>query len=39
MPKTMNVSLPPDLMKYVAQKLLDGGFHNQSEVIRAGLRL
>ncbi len=35
----MNVSLPPDLMEFVAQKLGEGGFHNQSEVVRAGLRL
>ena len=39
MAKPMNVSLPPDLMEFVAQQPSEGRFHNQSEVVRAGLRL
>jgi antitoxin ParD1/3/4 len=36
---TMNVSLPEDLERFVAQQLEEGGYNNQSEVVRDGLRL
>ena len=36
---TMNVSLPDDLSDFVAAQLKDGGYNNQSEVVREGLRL
>jgi antitoxin ParD1/3/4 len=35
----MNVSLPDDLDDFVAAQLKEGGYNNQSEVIREGLRL
>lgn len=35
----MNVSLPEDLERFVAQQLEEGGYNNQSEVVREGLRL
>ena len=36
---TMNVSLPNELDAFVAEQLEEGGYNNQSEVIREGLRL
>jgi antitoxin ParD1/3/4 len=36
---TMNVSLTDDLGDFVAQQLREGGYNNQSEVVREGLRL
>jgi antitoxin ParD1/3/4 len=36
---TMNVSLPEDLDDFVAEQLKEGGYNNQSEVVREGLRL
>jgi antitoxin ParD1/3/4 len=36
---TMNVSLTDDLSAFVADQLKDGGYNNQSEVVREGLRL
>ena len=36
---TMNVSLPDDLDDFVAAQLKEGGYNNQSEVVREGLRL
>ena len=35
----MNVSLPEDLSDFVAEQLSEGGYNNQSEVVREGLRL
>jgi antitoxin ParD1/3/4 len=35
----MNVSLPEDLNDFVAAQLEQGGYNNQSEVVREGLRL
>ncbi len=35
----MNVSLPEDLERFVAEQLEEGGYNNQSEVVREGLRL
>jgi antitoxin ParD1/3/4 len=35
----MNVNLPPDLNDFVAEQLREGGYSNQSEVIRDALRL
>ena len=35
----MNVSLPHDLNDFVIDQLKHGGYNNQSEVIREGLRL
>lgn len=35
----MNVSLTPELIRFVEEKLESGLYHSQSEVIRAGLRL
>ncbi len=35
----MNVSLPDDLDDFVAAQLKEGGYNNQSEVVREGLRL
>jgi putative addiction module CopG family antidote len=34
---TMNVSLTDDLSEFVAQQLAEGGYNNQSEVVREGL--
>ena len=36
---TMNVSLPDDLNEFVADQLANGGYNNQSEVVRDALRL
>jgi antitoxin ParD1/3/4 len=36
---TMNVNLPDDLAEFVAEQIRDGGYGNQSEVARDGLRL
>ncbi len=36
---TKNVSLTPDLMKFVAGEIAAGEYGNHSEVIRAGLSL
>ena len=35
----MNVSLTPELEKYVSEKVESGLYHSASEVIREGLRL
>ena len=35
----MNVSLTPELAKFVEQKVKSGLYHTASEVIREGLRL
>jgi len=35
----MNISLPEDLSDFVAEQLESGGYNNQSEVVREGLRL
>lgn len=35
----MNVSLTPELTRFVEEKVRSGMFHSQSEVIRLGLRL
>jgi antitoxin ParD1/3/4 len=37
--KAMNVSLTPELEKYVSGKVQGGMYHSASEVIREGLRL
>ncbi len=36
---TMNISLPNDLNDFVIDQLNFGGYNNQSEVVREGLRL
>jgi putative addiction module CopG family antidote len=36
---TMNVNLTDDLAEFVAEEIRDGGYGNQSEVAREGLRL
>jgi antitoxin ParD1/3/4 len=36
---TMNVILTDDLAEFVAEEIRDGGYANQSEVAREGLRL
>jgi antitoxin ParD1/3/4 len=36
---TMNVSLPDELSAFVAEQIEEGGYNNQSEVVREGLRL
>ncbi len=35
----MNISLPSDLNDFVVDQLKHGGYNNQSEVVREGLRL
>ena len=35
----MNVSLTPELERYVASKVAEGLYNSQSEVVRHGLRL
>jgi len=35
----MNVSLSDDLVEFVTQQTREGGYTNQSEVVREGLRL
>lgn len=35
----MNVSLPEDLVEFVKTELADGGYGNQSDVVRDGLRV
>ncbi len=35
----MNVNLPQDLDDFVAEQLREGGYSNQSEIVREGLRL
>ncbi len=35
----MNVSLTPELEKYISNKVASGLYHSASEVIREGLRL
>jgi antitoxin ParD1/3/4 len=37
--RTMNVNLSDDLAEFVAEQTRDGGYTNQSEVVREGLRL
>jgi antitoxin ParD1/3/4 len=37
--RTMNVNLSDDLADFVAEQTRDGGYTNQSEVVRQGLRL
>lgn len=36
---TMNVSLPDDLVAFVKHETAHGGYGNQSDVVREGLRL
>jgi antitoxin ParD1/3/4 len=36
---TMNISLPDDLVEFVKGETTDGGYGNQSDVVRDGLRL
>jgi len=36
---TMNVSLPDDLVDFVKDETVQGGYGNQSDVVREGLRL
>jgi putative addiction module CopG family antidote len=36
---TMNISLPDDLVEFVRSELGEGGYGNQSDVVRDGLRL
>jgi len=36
---TTNVSLTPDLEKFINQKIKGGGYKSASEVVREGLRL
>jgi len=36
---TMNINLPEDLAQFVADQLRSGGYSNQSEIVREGLRL
>lgn len=36
---TMNVSLPDDLVEFVRAETKTGGYGNQSDVVRDGLRL
>jgi antitoxin ParD1/3/4 len=35
----MNVSLPDDLVEFVKAEAAEGGYGNQSDVVRDGLRL
>jgi antitoxin ParD1/3/4 len=35
----MNISLTPELEKFIQDKVASGRYHSASEVIRAGLRL
>lgn len=35
----MNVSLTPELEKYISEKVAGGLYHSASEVVREGLRL
>lgn len=37
--KTMNVSLTPELERFVAEKVASGRYRSASEVVRAALRL
>ncbi len=37
--RTMNVNLSDDLAEFVAEQTREGGYTNQSEVVREGLRL
>jgi antitoxin ParD1/3/4 len=37
--KTMNVSLTPELKRYVAERIASGRYRSASEVVRAALRL
>jgi antitoxin ParD1/3/4 len=37
--KTMNVSLTPELERYVAERVASGRYRSASEVVRAALRL
>ena len=37
--RTMNVNLSDDLAEFVAVQTREGGYTNQSEVVREGLRL
>jgi len=39
MMRTMNVNLSDDLADFVAEQTREGGYTNQSEVVRDGLRL
>ncbi len=36
---TMNVSLPDDLIEFVREETMGGGYGNNSDVVRDGLRL
>ncbi len=37
--KTMNVSLAPELERFVAERVASGRYRSASEVVRAALRL
>lgn len=39
MRKTMNVSLTPELERFVAERVASGRYRSASEVVRAALRL
>ena len=38
-PKTLNVSLTPELSEFIAVRVASGRYQSASEVVRAGLRL
>ncbi|MEN3228299.1 type II toxin-antitoxin system ParD family antitoxin [Methylorubrum rhodesianum] len=38
-PKTLNVSLTPELSQFIAVRVASGRYQSASEVVRAGLRL
>jgi antitoxin ParD1/3/4 len=38
-PRTLNVSLTPDLSEFIAVRVASGRYQSASEVVRAGLRL
>lgn len=38
-PKSLNVSLTPELTKFISVRVASGRYHSASEVVRAGLRL
>jgi antitoxin ParD1/3/4 len=37
--KTMNISVTPELERFVASRVASGRYQSASEVVRAGLRL
>lgn len=38
-PKSLNVSLTPELTEFISVRVASGRYHSASEVVRAGLRL